>query len=221
MINPIAVMASHRKKLQFPRGFPAAVVLLGLGPLSPAFAGIDSGGGHTSNGSDYIRSSIGSFVATTLTASAETKSNPGLIRVIYPITALSTTDVNANGLPDGWELLYFGSLGTDPAADSDNDNTSNLLEYLAATNPKNPASVFRPRCSYAAGIFQMTIPTVSGRNYQIWVSRDLHSWTMQCNLSGDNTERNFLFDETTITSGPLFSLRHPSDFFFRIKIQIP
>jgi hypothetical protein len=52
-------------------------------------------------------------------------------------------DTDGNGLPDWWELKYFGVLtGTDPNADPDHDGVSNLNEYLAGTNPTNAASYF-------------------------------------------------------------------------------
>ena len=53
-------------------------------------------------------------------------------------------DTDNNGLPDAWELAYFGAIGQDPNADSDGDGVSNLNEYLDGTNPED-ASSFRPR----------------------------------------------------------------------------
>ena len=51
-------------------------------------------------------------------------------------------DTDGNGLPDWWELEYFGHLtGTDPNADPDHDGMSNLAEWIAGTNPTNAASV--------------------------------------------------------------------------------
>jgi subtilisin family serine protease len=53
-------------------------------------------------------------------------------------------DSDANSLPDWWEKIYFDSLtGTDPNADLDQDQTSNLAEWLAGTIPTNAASAFR------------------------------------------------------------------------------
>jgi hypothetical protein len=196
------------------------VFSIGLIPyLAPAE--IDSGGGMSSGGGIFTHSSIGGVFATTPSQGGATFSNPGLIEVLYPVTALSTTDVNGNGLPDGWELQNFGPVNVDPAADADHDGTSNLLEYLAGTNPNNATSVFRPQGSYHNGIFQMPVPTVIGRNYQIWATRDLQNWTLQTTLTGDGTEQLFQFDETTITSGPLLSSTAPSHYFFRIQILIP
>ncbi len=45
---------------------------------------------------------------------------------------------DANGLPDGWEVGYFGTPGQDPNADPDHDGRSNRQEFLAGTNPLNP-----------------------------------------------------------------------------------
>lgn len=43
---------------------------------------------------------------------------------------------DTNGLPDAWEILYFGIAGQDPNADPDGDGRTNLQEYLLGTNPK-------------------------------------------------------------------------------------
>ena len=202
----------------FPTHLPA-LALLAL----PAFvsAGIDSGGGMSSGGIFHNHSSIGASFAILTTQAGATLNHPGLIEVIYPVTPSSLTDIDENGLPDGWEVQNFGVMGVDPVADADLDGTSNLLEYLAGTNPNSASSVFRPQGAYGGGLFQMPVPTVSGHNYQIWVSRDLQSWTLQNTLIGDDTSQLFEFDETTITSGPLHSNSHPSNYFFRVQILIP
>jgi hypothetical protein len=52
-------------------------------------------------------------------------------------------DSDHNGLPDAWQLTYFGHLGVNPNADADGDGISNLAEYLAGTNPTNNADALR------------------------------------------------------------------------------
>jgi hypothetical protein len=60
-----------------------------------------------------------------------------------------STDVDGDGIPDAWEQQYFGhasglvadlSRATD---DADGDGSSNLQEYLAGTNPRDPSSTLR------------------------------------------------------------------------------
>ena len=46
-------------------------------------------------------------------------------------------DTDGNGLPDWWEIQYFGHIGIDPNADPDGDHLSNLQEYNLGTNPTN------------------------------------------------------------------------------------
>jgi hypothetical protein len=201
---------------------PTRFIILALfATQSLAPAEIDSGGGKSSGGAFCNHSSIGGPFATLTTQGGATLNHPGLIEVIYPVTPASITDVNANGLPDGWEIQHFGALGVDPNADADHDGSTNLMEYLAGTNPNDANSVFRPQGTLTNGIFHMPIQTVAGRNYKIWVTRDLKSWTLQSTLTGDNAEQLFSFDETTIASGPLHSDSHPSNYFFRVEILIP
>jgi hypothetical protein len=61
----------------------------------------------------------------------------------YGIPNWTVGDTDGNGLPDWWELKYFGVLtGTDPLADPDHDGVSNLNEYRTGTNPTNASSYF-------------------------------------------------------------------------------
>ncbi|MFD0893470.1 hypothetical protein KBB96_18745 [Luteolibacter ambystomatis] len=62
-----------------------------------------------------------------------------------PTNLYSSPDQDGDGLPDGWEIHYFGlaneSLAqaiahVDGTADSDGDGRSDLIEYHAGTNPK-------------------------------------------------------------------------------------
>jgi hypothetical protein len=172
------------------------------------WAGIDSGGGLHDLGAGSNHSSIGSPFATGDLAS-------GLIEVIYPSPASELPDTDADGLPDAWESQYFGSVGTTPLADADADGTNNLMEYLAATDPRSASSVFRPSSSLRGADLLLTIPTVVGRQYRIWGSADLKSWTQRDTFSGDGsivewayapsqspTGRYFLKVELLITPNP-------------------
>lgn len=79
-------------------------------------------------------------------------------------------DSDNNGLPDWWELQYFGHLtGTDPAGDADGDRASNLAEFLAGTNPTNSDSVLRLAVQTPAAGNQLTLqwPSVTGHYYRL------------------------------------------------------
>lgn len=47
----------------------------------------------------------------------------------------TTSDSDSDGLPDEWELLYFGNLAQDGAADFDSDGLTNLVEFQSGSNP--------------------------------------------------------------------------------------
>ncbi len=52
-------------------------------------------------------------------------------------------DGDGNGLPNWFEHYYLGQwTGTDPQADPDGDGSTNLQEYAAGTDPRNPPAVY-------------------------------------------------------------------------------
>jgi len=57
---------------------------------------------------------------------------------LIEILILDSDDTDGDGLPDGWELLYFPSLpSTDGSGDADADLISDFDEFAADTNPKD------------------------------------------------------------------------------------
>ncbi len=60
--------------------------------------------------------------------------------------AMLMLDSDGDGLPDSWELTYFGNLSQTATGDFDGDGVSNLDEFLQGTAPNNNAS-FRVRLS--------------------------------------------------------------------------
>ena len=182
-------------------------------------ADTDAGGGLSSAGSVTNLSSIGAPLETASSSGGAYTIKPGQIQVLFSST--ESPDANANGLPDTWEQQYFPGQPVNPEADSDGDGASNLLEYLAGTNPTNPSSRFQTTGAISGTSYSLPIQTSSGRTYQVWVSKDLANWQLQQTYTGDGTQKVFTFDETTITSGPLFSAKHPSRYFFRVQIIVP
>ncbi|MGD0088196.1 MAG: S8 family serine peptidase [Verrucomicrobiota bacterium] len=87
-------------------------------------------------------------------------------------------DTDGNGLPDWWELQYFGHLtGTDPNADPDQDGMNNLAEWIAGTNPTNVASNLRLTLVSAtnSGGTVVSWSSVAGKNY--WLERSTNLLT--------------------------------------------
>lgn len=56
---------------------------------------------------------------------------------------LSPGPLSATGLPLAWELEHFQDKNIDPNADPDGDGQSTGAEYLAGTDPTDPASALR------------------------------------------------------------------------------
>ena len=50
------------------------------------------------------------------------------------------TDTDNDGLPDQWEMQYFGNLFQGPNDDFDNDSYSNIEEWNRETDPTNERS---------------------------------------------------------------------------------
>jgi len=93
------------------------------------------------------------------------------------------TDTDADGLPDLWELRYFGSLnapGGGPADDPDQDGSDNGHEYQAGTDPLDPASVLILTAVQITGTdVRLRFKTVAGRSYSVERATDptSHRWT--------------------------------------------
>ena len=98
---------------------------------------------------------------------------------------LNTTnafDADGDGLPDAWEIQYFGSINdprATPNADPDGDGFTNLQEYYAGTDPLDPNSLLKINSvNVAAGTAAIHFNAIAGRTYSILYRGDLQnsSW---------------------------------------------
>jgi hypothetical protein len=169
-------------------------------------ASIDSGGGVASLGGETNHSSIGAAYATGDSAT-------GLIEILYPPASVldQTADTDADGLPDAWENQNFGNLAATSTLDSDGDGTTNMMEYLAGTNPVSAASVFRPTSHASGGNLVLAVPTVVGRNYRVWGTANLQgNWTAYDMIRGNGSIVEWTY-----------SLNQSPRYFLRVEILIP
>ena len=91
-------------------------------------------------------------------------------------------DTDQDGLPDAWESAHRLNPGdpADAALDRDGDTQSNLEEYVAGTDPGDPASRFLATASTTGGQPQVSFSSVAGKSYHILSSTDLAGpWTLR------------------------------------------
>jgi hypothetical protein len=88
-------------------------------------------------------------------------------------------DVDGDGIPNDWEIAYFGSdTGARAADDSDHNGSSNLEEYIAGTNPLDASDRFRmTMAADESGMLRLETAGKTGRRYKLQRSTDLSSWT--------------------------------------------
>ena len=89
----------------------------------------------------------------------------------------------ADGIPDWWRLVQFGTVSNLLSAanlDPDGDGASNWQEYVAGTNPNDPNSVLQLTTPAPSGNYSVQWPSIVGKNYTLECSTSLFStnWTV-------------------------------------------
>lgn len=111
-------------------------------------------------------------------------------------------DVDADGIPNDWEISHFGDDVTAEADDdSDGDGFLNLQEYIAGTAPDNP----RDRLTNTLIVepqnrIRIRLQGKAGRVYQLQQSTDLKTWNDQGDAVSVSEDRvvDFLTDRSPV-----------------------
>ncbi len=117
-------------------------------------------------------------------------------------------DLDRDGLPDSWELKFGLNSGdaADRNSDKDGDGQTNWQEYLAGTNPSNPASFFS--IGLNTGSPRSVLWTGgSNRTYRVLRSVDLVSWsTAARNIQPDSSQGEWRFPVQTDRRSQFFKV---------------
>jgi hypothetical protein len=96
---------------------------------------------------------------------------------------LNQDDTNGDGLPDSWQIQFFGSITAPqaaPGADPDGDGFNNLQEYLAGTDPTSNGSYLKIDFVEAVDSARsIHFNAIAGKTYTILYQDSLDSATWQ------------------------------------------
>ncbi len=127
--------------------------------------------------------------------------NRAALKTLF-LEAAQAIDSDHDGLPDDWEILYFGNLSSGPNDDPDHDGFSNFDEFAFGTNPINAGSHAPIFCQLSwpqrhpefSVLFRR--PAGGMINFTVEASTDLATWSsFGTQLAPAGTPR-VLFDRT-------------------------
>jgi hypothetical protein len=128
-------------------------------------------------------------------------------------------DTNGDGLPDAWQIHYFGSITSPdarPDADPDHDGLNNLQEYLAGTDPTDPTSVFKFAAvnQVSPGVLQLQWLSATNRFYTLLDSSDISALIPAFNPLASN-----ILATPPVNTYLVTNASPQSAHFYRLRVQ--
>jgi hypothetical protein len=116
--------------------------------------------------------------------------DPGNWQIAAPtagrLNSTQNPDQNGDGLPDEWQVRYFGS-----ASNPDHDGLTNLQEYRAGTNPTDASSSLNLILARQNGeISDLQFNGIAGRTYTVWYCDNLTlgTWTQLTSVAAQTQD---------------------------------
>lgn len=101
------------------------------------------------------------------------------------LNTLPEPDTDGDGMPDAWETAngFAPNSSADANLDADHDGMSNLAEYQAGTDPRNPASRFTSSLTYEGDVPTVRFDAKAGRSYTVQYSDSLGTWNKLADIA--------------------------------------
>jgi hypothetical protein len=123
-------------------------------------------------------------------------------------------DANQNGISDAWEMDDFGSVVTNRTqlTDTDHDGMTDYAEFIAGTDPTDPASrfYFMGEIIQSNRLVQIQWTVVTNRLYQVHASTNLMSWLPVTDWLQASNDPTMSYTVTNAVGGA---------HFYRVQVQ--
>ncbi len=158
---------------------------------APVFVNIGAGDSHLQASSPCKNTGNNADVSVTIDLEGNTRIIGGIVDMgAYELQG-TPMDLDGDGMLDDWEIQYFlDGTNAMPNAHGDTDQFTNLEEYIAGTDPTNPASFFAVT-NGSTGSFVVGWPSVATREYKVLWTESLTNSFQQLGSMIDHPQNSY------------------------------